>query len=128
MGCDAIMAFGGGLFYFIWGVVWFVVAADTNRLVHGAWEKAANWLAPCFLALGPWQILSVSAVPMLLSGGGPKESLDLYCSLKTGTTYIIAVLLCHVFTVVVSDRIFSRDPESRQTQAALAVSLQCDHS
>lgn len=118
--CDVTMGLGEGLFYAIWGVVWFAVAADTHRLCHGAWEKAANWLAPFFLALGPWQILLVSGLPIIF-GGGPKDSLNLYCELRTGTTYILAVLFCHIFTVIVSDRIFSRSPLSTE---ALSVSLQ----
>eukprot|EP00747_Dinoflagellata_sp_TGD_P129533 gnl/TRDRNA2_/TRDRNA2_174696_c1_seq10.p1 gnl/TRDRNA2_/TRDRNA2_174696_c1~~gnl/TRDRNA2_/TRDRNA2_174696_c1_seq10.p1 ORF type:complete len:179 (+),score=15.55 gnl/TRDRNA2_/TRDRNA2_174696_c1_seq10:209-745(+) len=91
--CDAIMATGEGIFYFIWGAVWFVVAGSIHGRCRGTWEKTANWLAAIFLALGPWQILMVSGIPLLIGGEGITDKL--YCSLRTGVTYIVAVLLCH---------------------------------
>ena len=105
--CDKVMGGGEGLFYFIWGIVWFKVAGNLHGVCVTLMEKVANWLAPVFLAFGPWQILLVAVVPMLL-GKTTHESLALYCYLRVGVTYIVAVLLCHICTVVVTDRIFAR--------------------
>ena len=108
--CDVIMAAGEGGFYLTWSLVWFVVAYDMHPICQSWAERTSNWLAPVFLAFGPLQIVLVSVIPMLL-GGGPTESLRLYCDLRVGVTYIVAVLLCHVCSVVVSDRVLSRSQD-----------------
>ncbi len=41
-----------------------------------------------------------------MPGGGKDKGLELYCYLRTGVTYILAVLFCHIFTVIISDRIY----------------------
>ncbi len=49
-----MMGIGEGLFYFIWGLIWFVVASDLHKICVGKLEKVSNWLAAIFLAFGPW--------------------------------------------------------------------------
>lgn len=67
------------------------------------------------LILGPGQIVLVSLLPViiaLLKGrsteDGMKVSMSLYCDLRTGVTYILAVLASHLFTARVSSVMFKR--------------------
>ena len=42
---------------------------DLKNICEGNLEKISNWLAAIFLAFGPWQILLVAFIGMILPGG-----------------------------------------------------------
>ena len=132
--CDAVMMAGEGIFYVVWIFAWAVVAAHLDREYfsastrserpedggHGRClcfsDRALNWAAPLvLLVFGPGQILAVSLLPVVFARPGESmadigaTSLDWYCKLRTGVTYILAVLACHFFTFLISGRIFSLD-------------------
>ncbi|GMI35520.1 hypothetical protein TeGR_g3478 [Tetraparma gracilis] len=115
--CDRAMMFGEGLFYFVWCLCWLVVARDLHRRCLTRKQRVLNFLAPAALLLGPGQILLVCLLPVVFAPSvsvGMERSMALYCALRTGVTYILAVLACHLFTARVSERLlFGQDPEAR---------------
>lgn len=108
--CDQVMFLGEGIFYIVWCATWLVAALDVRVHCATCGEHLLNWLAPLVLLYGPGQIIAVGLLPLLLY---PTEEAVLkaeewYCGLHTGVTYIVAVLVTHVITTVLSDRLFAR--------------------
>ena len=78
--------------------------------------RVCNIMAPIALIAGPGQIMLVCVMPVILSiasGGtvneGMANGMKWYCTLRTGITYIIAVLFSHLFTAKISVIFFQND-------------------
>ena len=69
----------------------------------------ANTAAPIFLFAGPGQVVLVSAIPIILygyaDGSGQAAALNLYCYLRTGVTYIWAVLVSHLLSTYLMETV-----------------------
>lgn len=107
--CDRVMLAGEGVFYVAWIAAWAVAAA---RAAPGLSERARrhNVASVAWLLLGPGQIVAVCAAPLLFLDArrAGDVSMRLYCRLRTGVTYILAVLLSHLHTSAVSAALFAR--------------------
>eukprot|EP00947_MAST-08B_sp_MAST-8B-sp1_P003202 g3202.t1 len=124
--CDRLMMIGEGIFYTFWMVTWWLVAVELHyaRVARGSHVAcAANWLAPVSLSFGPGQIMAVCVLPVLVAQAAgesleqaSERGLEIYCALRTGVTYILAVLVSHLFTFVVSGRVFSGQQHHKQQQ------------
>ena len=75
-----------------------------------------------WLLLGPGQIYLVCAVPLALHPGDADAagaaSMRWYCALRTGVTYILAVLLSHLSTSAVSSHLLARADVAYEPVAA----------
>jgi hypothetical protein len=123
--CDATMMAGEALFYAAWVGAWVVVAAALRTEVQGCREHALNVLAATALLAGPGQILVVCGLPLLYVNADEvaAEAMRLYCSLRTGVTYIIAVLVSHLFTSALLERLLSRGLVVHSTDAQAHIRL-----
>ena len=111
--CDRIMMTGEGLFYLTWVVGWAVVAYSLNSACPSFQTRLCNVLAPVSLFFGPGQILLVCLLPVLTAPSvaqGMANSMALYCTLRTGVTYILAVLACHLFSSQVAHKAILEKP------------------
>ena len=99
--CDKVMMSGEGVFYVAWTLVWWSVG-KSYKGSRTTWNSVSRYA----LVFGPMQILAVCIVPVAMSvaGGGTVEegmgrSLEVYCGVRTGVTYILAVLASHFGTI-----------------------------
>ena len=92
-------------------MTWAVVACMLHPLLVTPAERALNRLAPAVLLLGPGQILAVCALPLLYTrstAAAVAEGMRIYCSLRTGVTYILAVLASHLASALLISRLYAR--------------------
>ena len=120
--CDAVMLGGEGLFYLAWIFAWAVAAARVAPRLKGPWARRHNAASVGWLLLGPGQIYLVCAVPLALHPGDADAagaaSMRWYCALRTGVTYILAVLLSHLSTSAVSSHLLARADVAYEPVAA----------
>lgn len=107
--CDRTMMLGEGTFYCVWIATWVTVALTVHASMKGdrTWrrfEQGMNIMAPASLLFGPGQIMLVCVLPLLYMPAheAAATSMRWYCELRTGVTYILAVLASHAFSFVVS--------------------------
>ena len=105
--CDSLMLLGEGVFYVAWIAAWAVAAARVAPGLDAA-ARRHNVLSVAWLFVGPGQIALVCAVPLAFypPDRAGEVSMRVYCLLRTGSTYILAVLGSHLSTSVVSGRLF----------------------
>jgi hypothetical protein len=118
--CDATMMAGEALFYAAWVATWVVVAMALQPILHDARERALNVSAAVALFFGPGQILVVCAVPLAYTpsvAAAAAEAMRVYCALRTGVTYILAVLASHLFTSALMERLLQRSLHARRMHA-----------
>jgi hypothetical protein len=114
------MMIGEGFFYIAWIATWGVVAISIHNKMPTTSMRVYNFLAPLALFAGPGQIMLVCVIPVVVStatGGSVNEGMangmSWYCTLRTGITYIIAVLFSHLFTAKISIILFKNESKKR---------------